>query len=482
MNDLLVEPLAKLAESSEKQAIVSIVGGGLAGLAAGCALSHAGFRVRLFERRPYLGGRASSYEHPGTNEVIDNCQHVLLGCCTNLLDFYRRLEVEDQIRWYSELTFLAPGGRAGRIRPSFLPSPLHASPSFLRFGLLSIADKLSIGRAMLALVGKLPADGPEDFLAWLKRHGQTERAISRFWNPVLVSALNDDLDRVSVRYAAMVFRESFLKSAAAGRVGVPAAPLSEIYSHAGDYIRRHGGEVMLRTGVDSLCVDDSQVSLLADGTAFVSDYVILATPFQETLKLLPATADADKVRRQLSRLHTVPITGIHFWFDREVTDLEHAVLLDRTIQWMFQKSKLLRGGRDEGAPQDSRSHVELVVSSSKSLVPMGRTEILDLALKELAEFFPAVREARVLKTAVVKEVHATFSPAPGSDAYRPHPITQWRRLFLSGDWTFTGWPATMEGAVRGGYATAEALAFAAGVEGRFLVPDLPPAGLMRMFS
>src|SRR5208283_276001 len=160
---------------------VAVAGGGLAGLAAGCALAEAGFRVSLFERRPYLGGRASSYQHPGTGEIVDNCQHVLLGCCTNLLDFYRRAGVQDKIRWYEKLTFLEPGGRASVIAPSALPAPLHTAPSFLRAECLTFRDKLAIGRAMAALARSTPADRGESFLDWLKRHGQTAQAIERFW-------------------------------------------------------------------------------------------------------------------------------------------------------------------------------------------------------------------------------------------------------------------------------------------------------------
>src|ERR1039458_5404754 len=192
---------------------VAIAGGGLAGLAAGCALADAGFRVSLFERRPYLGGRASSYRHPGTGEVVDNCQHVLLGCCTNLLDFYRRAKVKDKIRWYEKLTFLEPGGRASVIAPSGLPAPLHTALAFLRADCLSFRDKMAVGRAMAALAPAIPADRGESFRDWLKRHGQTGRAIERFWKTILVSALNEDLDRISVPNAAQVVRESFLKSA-----------------------------------------------------------------------------------------------------------------------------------------------------------------------------------------------------------------------------------------------------------------------------
>ena len=190
---------------------VAVIGGGLAGLAAACALAGAGFGITLYERRPYLGGRASSYQHPGTGEVVDNCQHVLLGCCTNLLDFYRRTGTEDKIRWYDRLVFLEPGGRRSVIEPSLLPAPFHLAPSFLRARSLSLADKQAIARAMLRIARQLPPDAGEPFLSWLRGHGQTERAIERFWQVVLVSALNEDLDRVSSRYAAQVFRESFLK-------------------------------------------------------------------------------------------------------------------------------------------------------------------------------------------------------------------------------------------------------------------------------
>jgi squalene-associated FAD-dependent desaturase len=482
MSATLTETQLKTEIPAGKKARVTIVGGGLAGLAAGCALADSGFAVKLLERKPFLGGRASSYQHPATGEVVDNCQHVLLGCCTNLINFYERLGVEDQIQWFSNLTFLLPDGTAGTMEPSFMPAPLHASPAFLKFSVLSLKDKIGIGRAMLSLVGGLPKETGENFLSWLKRHGQTEQAISRFWGPVLISALNEDLDQASVHYAAMVFRESFLKSAEAGRMGVPSAPLSEIYGRAGGYIEERGGEVVTRASVEQLVVEDTSVVVRANGELIESDYVVLAAPFYEAAKLLPQTPDAESLRAQIGELKTVPITGIHFWFDREVTPLEHAVLLDRTIQWMYQKSKLLRGKRDEGAPAASGSHVELVVSSSKSLLNMGRNEILELALKEFTEFFPAAKEARVLKSAVIKEVHATFSPAPQSDRYRPLPITPWPRVFLSGDWTATGWPATMEGAVRAGYATAEALAFATGEQKKYLVPDLRARGLMKLFS
>jgi squalene-associated FAD-dependent desaturase len=472
---------------------VAVVGGGLAGLAASCALAESGLRVTLFERRPYLGGRASSYEHPGTGETIDNCQHVLLGCCTNLIDFYRRTGVEDKIRWYDRLTFLEPGGRASIIRPSFLPAPLHTAPAFLRAHCLSLTDKMSIAAGMAALVPLTPSDSGESFLKWLHRYQQTDRAIERFWKTVLVSALNEDMDRVSVPYAAQVVRESFLKSAAAGRMGVPTVPLTELYNAAGNYLETRGSKVEFRANVESFRAEFSGVKLLRGGEEATFDFVVLAVPFDALGRMLPSTSAADPLRQTLARFQTSPITGIHLWFDRQITELDHAVLLDRTIQWMFHKSKLLasppnghrRGladGKDGGAAERG-SYVELVVSSSKSLVDKSKQEIIDLALTELKEFFPAAREAKLLKSTVIKEVHATYSPAPGIDSFRPGAETVWPRVFLAGDWTATGWPATMEGAVRSGYAAAQRVARVAGIrDAAFLVPDLPAKGFMRLFG
>jgi len=458
---------------------VAIIGGGLAGISAGSALSAAGYEVELFERRPYLGGRASSYEHPGTGEVVDNCQHVLLGCCTNLIEFYQRIGVEQQIRWYDSITFLLPGGRSSVLKPGFLPAPLHAGPAFLASRVLGFKDKMAISRALLALMPALPPDDGQDFLTWLRRHGQTRHAINRFWAPVLISALNEDLDHVSVRYAALVFRDSFLKSAQAGRMGLPAVPLSQLYGEAASYIAGHGGKVHFRASVDSILADGDGIVLSVGGEQVRADYAVLATPFHVLEKLLPDTPELEPLREQTHFFGTAPITGIHLWFDREITPLEHAVLLERTIQWMFQKSKILATRRDSA---DNGSYIELVVSASKSLVEKSRGEIIDLAVRELAEFFPAVRDAKLTKATVIKEVHATFSPVPGSDAYRPSHTTPWPRLFLAGDWTATGWPSTMEGAVRSGYGAAEALATAAGHTQRFLVPDLPAQGFMRLFG
>ena len=468
------------------QPTVAIAGGGLAGLAAACALSNVGFHVTLFEKRPFLGGRASSWEHPGTGEVVDNCQHVLFRVCTNLVEFYERIGVANQIRWFDQMNFIEPGGRISVMKSSFLPAPMHTAPSFFNFSFLSPADKLSISRALIPLtLTKQPDDG-KSFQEWLERHGQTQGAVSRFWHPILVSALSEELDRISVSAAAQVVRES-MKSPEARHMGVPALPLTDLYNAAGDYVRARSGVLHFRCPVESFSAGSSQVAVrirgrLEDGSPEQRfDFLIVALPFDALNSLLPDSAESNPIREKISKFENSPITGIHLWFDRQISDLDHAVLLDRTIQWMFHKSRL-QPMRAQGENGNGGSYIELVVSSSKTLIDKTRTEIVDLALSEVREFFPAARQANLVKSTVIKEVNATYSPRPGIDAFRPTPVTPWPHVFLAGDWTASGWPATMEGAVRSGYLAAEALTQAAGDRQRFISPDIAASGLMRIFS
>jgi squalene-associated FAD-dependent desaturase len=472
--------------ANSSQPTVAVVGGGLAGLAAACALSNLGLRVTLFEKRPFLGGRASSYEHPGTGEIVDNCQHVLFRLCTNLVEFYERIGVADQIHWYDEMTFIEPGGRTSRMKSSFLPAPLHTAPSFLGFSFLEPADKLAIARALMPLTLKVQRDTGKSFQEWLDRHGQTKNAVARFWRPILISALSEELDRISISAAAQVVRES-MKSPAARKMGVPALPLTDLYNAAGAYIRKHGGTVNFRSPLETFTADASRVRIRVRGNEDKDrtpeksfEYLVLALPFDALERVLPQAPESTPIREQISHFENSPITGIHLWFDRQISDLDHAVLLDRTIQWMFHKSRLQPIRAKDAAP--TGSYIELVVSSSKSLIEKSRNEIVDLALSEVREFFPIARNSNLVKATVIKEVNATYSPRPGIDAHRPYAITGWKRVFLAGDWTFTGWPATMEGAVRSGYLAAEALAREAGVKNpRFISPDLGPTGLMRFF-
>jgi zeta-carotene desaturase len=435
---------------------VAVIGGGLAGLAASAALASAGFEVEIHEARNFLGGRATSWPAGGEDaEVIDNCQHVLLRCCVNLLDLYRRLGVDGKIRFHREFFFVEPGGRVSTLKRGVLPAPAHFAGSFLRLKFLAWADKIAIARALYAIPRERRSRQDLDrisMLDWLREKRQTAAAIERYWHPVLVSAINEELDRMAAAHGFQVFWLGMIARADSYEMGVPDVPLRELYD---EHALARAGAVRIahRSAVTSFEVVDDQVGGMQSATGrHEADFFISAMPFERLQPLLPA------LPIEWQAFEHSPITGIHLWFDRTITTLPHATLLDRTIQWMFNKSE----GR----------YIQAVVSASRNLVETPRGDIIDLALRELAEFFPAVKEARLEKAQVIKEVRATFSARPGLDQLRPGAATPLNNLFLAGDWTRSGWPATMEGAVRSGYIAAEAVCAAAGSPRRFLLPDV----------
>lgn len=462
-----------------------MLGGGLAGLAASVALADAGWRVRLFEQRPFLGGRATSYVLPG-GEHIDNCQHVTLGCCTNLADFYRRVGSAERIKFFDKLVFLDPQGRRGLMRAGLLPAPFHMAGSFAAFAPLSLADKFSIARAMLAILrsrgSPQDASAPEgvSMLAWLERHKQTPRAIARFWRVVLVSALDEELDRTDARFGIDVFWKAFLSNARGYRMGVPVVPLAELYDGCRQAIERQGGEVQSRAPVRALRVENGGIAGAAfdGGRVETADAYVLAVPHTAAFELLgPSAADSDEGLAHISKIKSSPITGVHFWFDRRVMDEPFLTLLDTTTQWIFNKTALY-GAANDGSGQGTGQYLQLVISASYDLLQKPRQEIVDLCLKEVQHALPRALGAQLLKATVIKEAAATFSPEPGVDRWRPRQETRIGRLFLAGDWTRTGWPATMEGAVRSGYLAAEAVLRAHGENRKYVVPDLAPGGLL----
>lgn len=449
---------------------VVVVGAGLAGLAAASSLSDAGAKVLILERKPFVGGRAYSYQHPSLQEEIDS-QHVLLGCCTNLIDLCTKSGVADRIRWYDELTFLQPGDApATRLKAGGMPAPFHTSFDFLRAPMLSLKDKVAIGRGLMEFLRDYPQDDTESFATWLKRTGQTEGAIKHLWEPVIVGALNDSFENCSTKYAGQVFHESFLKSAEGGRLGIPTLPLSQFYDFVAEQCVRQGAELRLSQSVTALARENDQWRISTAEGDFVAHNVVLATNFHQTAGLLPYA------HYEYRHFKNAPITTIHLWFDREITDLDHAVLLDTGIQWIFHKSRIRHWSKEQG------SYCELVISASFEQLHQTREAIFSNALRELALFFPAVKQSTLVKSGMLKEARATFSVTPGLDAYRPPQQTGMPGLFVAGDWTATGWPSTMEGAVRSGRLAAEAVATSAGNPMRFLSPEPVATGLMKWMA
>ncbi len=475
---------------------VIVLGGGLAGLAGAVALANAGLRVELYERRPILGGRASSFIHPSSGERVDNCQHVLLGCCVNLLDFYGHLGVQDHIAFHRTVPFIDESNRVSVIGPSRLPPPFHLAPSFLRLRTMGFRDKLSIGRTVAGMIRHVmrqqktdrlngqravEARPPVSMANWLADHGATNRAVEAFWKPFLISALNDELEDIDAEYGISTTVRAFLITRRGYEVGLPAVPLGDLYEPCIDYIEQRGGRVVLDQGVASLSTRGNRVESLQlqNGASVEAETYLSALPFDVLCRLLPENHASNPHFAMLDGLSVSPITAVHVWFDRPVTELDYAAVIGRRIQWIFNQSiRHLEAFSSGGAG----AYLGLVVSASDAWMKMPQQTIIDEAMEDLRSLLPAVREAELLKAIVVKEGRATFAPRPGCDALRPGPSSPLSNLFIAGDWAQTGWPATMESAVRSGYQAAEALLRSRGVQARILKPELPLEGLMRWLA
>jgi squalene-associated FAD-dependent desaturase len=465
---------------------VIVVGAGVAGLAAAVALAGDGASVTMLERRPYVGGRACSYPHPALNEVVDS-QHVVVGCCSNLIDLCNASGLAQKIRWYDRQTYLEPATatrpvRASTIEIGSLPAPLHYAASFLDASMLGPTDKFAIARGLLEFARGAEGGDDESVFQWYRRTRQTDRAIRHLWEPLILATLNDSAENCSMKYAGKVFYELFLKNTTGGRLGIPTIPLSEFYSAAADLVLHHGGQIELRASVEQLAQQSNGRWVLRSADRdWLADDVILALPFEQTQRLLEGMLLSDRdgdagragLLAKMARFTHSPFISILLWYDRQITDLDHAWLLDSTIQWFFHKSRI------RGYSPGRGSYVELVIAGSKIELPKTREQILAPALAELETFFPDVRDAKLLKSGILKEARATFSVTPGLDEFRPAQRTVWPGLYLAGDWTATGWPSTMEGAARSGRVAAGAVT---GNPARFLVPDLPAAGMMRLLS
>jgi squalene-associated FAD-dependent desaturase len=445
---------------------VLVIGGGLAGLSAASALAPRGYRVTVLESRQRLGGRAGSFADPATGQLVDACQHVSMGCCTNLAHFFRTVGIEHFLAPQPKLYFVTPDRRVSVFKADPWPAPLHLGRALLGAHYLTPADKLRVLSGLAALV-RQPPDADPPLYDWLLAHRQTRRTVERFWGVVLTSALNETVERVGLKYARKVFRDGFVRHRDGFVVQVPTVPLGRLY---GDELRgwftRHGVGIRENVGVRRLSVAPSkgvECVELRDGSALTADWYVLAVPFDRVTDLLPEELVArEPYFAGVKNLAPSPITSVHLWFDRPALKLPHAVLVDCLGQWVFNRGEVAPG----------EFYVQVVVSAARPLRGLGRDEVQRQIADELARLFPTVGAARPLRGRVVTEHAATFSAVPGVDRWRPPQASPVGNLVLAGDWTATGWPATMEGAVRSGYLAAEAVLARAGRPERLLRPDL----------
>jgi len=437
---------------------VLVIGGGLAGMAAAVALESAGLQVTLIESRKALGGRASSFEDAQTGEELDNCQHVLLGCCTNLIDFYKRCGTLNLIRFERTIHCRDQAGRRFNLYGTApFPAPLNLSPSLAMFSALSLKERLALTRAMLYIMQGAPVpDIP--FGQWLDSHRQPASLIQKLYDPIIISALNEDTRRASSLYAIKVFKDSLLTNSQGYLFGLPTCPLGQLYS------RLPCRDVRLATRVAELLFDNSRITgvKLADGQVLSADAYILATNFHAVQKWLPpGLAVRDSRFAHLEKIDSVPILGAHLWFDRPVLTDSHAALISGPLQWLFRKD-------------ESGTSVHGVISAARDWLNRPHDECLRLFENQIRQVLPEARDAKLERGRIIIEKRATFSPLPGIDQIRPMqapPPDGIQNLYLAGDYTQTGWPSTMEGAVRSGYLAAGALL---NERARFLIPDLPP--------
>lgn len=474
---------------------IVIAGGGLAGLAAAVALTDRGFPCTLLESRPRLGGRASSFHDPTTNTDIDNCQHVTLGCCTNFRHFCERVGLQDFFRREPALFFVGPGGKINPFAAGWLPAPLHLTGAFARLSYLSWSDKLSLARGLKALAGPVsPADESQPFSAWLTKHHQTPTTIERFWFVVLVSALSESLERISVSHARKVFVDAFLAHRDGWYVDIPSVPLEELYGGLlTEWLTSRGTTIRLQSAASQVEMSGDHVSGIRLGSdeVIVGDEFVVALPFFRVMSILPSMLQTHPDLQGIERLESAPISSIHLWLDRPIMDLPHVVLVDRVSQWVFNRTvvgastnagdakpgvvKVVEGG----SSLEQAHYYQIVISASHQLASKSKSELEQIVLQELAEIWPEAAKAKLLHSRHVTEHRAVFSPLPGVDLLRPSQQSPIPNLQLAGDWTKTEWPATMEGAVRSGFLAAENILRRMGQPAAVLQPPLKTAWLSR---
>ena len=437
---------------------VVVIGGGLAGITAAIALAESGADVTLLEARPRLGGATCSFHRDGL--IVDTGQHVFLGCCSAYRGLLAKLGMTEHapLQDRFDVTVLAPGGsapRQARLRRTALPGPLHMLPALGRYPFLSWAERAQVSRPALAMRfvdPAAPAADTQRFGDWLAARGQTERARRALWDLFSVSALNIAGDDASLALAATVVKTGLLGKNNAADIGVPALPLGELHGDAAaTLLAKLGAQVTLGAKVAAI---DSAVEgsdgfrvRLAQGGDIPADAVVLAVPHEKAAPLVPPGALPAATVQGWAGLGASPIVNVHVIYDRPVTDLPFAAAIDSPVQWVFDRTRI----SGMGGPGQ---YLAISLSAADEYADVPAARLREQFVPALAELFPAARDARVTEFFVTRERRATFRQTPGSGALRPKAATQRPGLVLAGAWTDTGWPDTMEGAVRSGLAAA----------------------------
>jgi squalene-associated FAD-dependent desaturase len=441
---------------------VVIIGGGFAGLSAGVALAEQGFRVALLESKPALGGRAYSFPDTESGDLVDNGQHVLMGCYHQTLDFLAKIGTRDRLLVHRnlEIEMLDGPGRPARLRTASLPGPFHITAGLMRYKHLSVAERLaavSAGMRMMYMRRFARARLKQMTVAeFMDLTGQGAQARRTFWYPLAIATLNEQPYLASAALFAEVMKRAFFSRRNDSAFLYSRVGLSELYCDAArEFIEKRDGVVACRAIADSLEMSDSIVSTvrLRDGANLQASNFIAAVPPAQLLRLLPEAMAGDGLFSQIDTLKSSPIICVHVWLDREVTPSAFVGFVGTATQWLFNKRRIFSeyGARHPG-------YLSFVISGARELVELPNDDLLKMVMNDLSAMIPAAKEAQMIKALVVKEKHATFAPDPASDAVRPSVQTAIPNLFLAGDWIQTGLPATIESAVIAGRSAAAAIA------------------------
>ena len=445
---------------------VVVVGGGFAGLSAAALLAERGVRVLVLEARARLGGRATAFVDRETGDIVDNGQHVLFGCYRETLAFLRRIGADGNVRIQNalELPFIAADGSRSRLKCPRWPAPLHLLGGVLRWDALPIRDRLSALRIAPAIrraqSQRAPAkDADATVLDWLRTHGQTDRLIASLWEPLAVAALNQPIAEAAAGPFVRVLAEMFGRDPSAAALVLPARPLDQMYAEpARAFIEARRGSVRTDALARVFVERDSPAQIQVRGGGderathgsdrFAAPRIIVTVPWHALSNLFPsAPAALEPILASAAAMKGMPIATVNLWYDRVVMDDPFVGLTGRTVQWIFDKRRVFG---------EASSHLSLVVSAAGALASLSRDELVGIAVRDVCDALPAARTATLLRATVVREKHATFSLAAGQPARPPH-RTPVRGLVLAGDWTDTGLPSTIEGAVRSGHAAARAI-------------------------
>ncbi len=477
---------------------MAVVGGGLAGISAALACADAGAQVTLFEKRARLGGLTWSFSHDGL--TMDNGQHVFLRCCTAYIDFLDRIGSTGDVALQERLDVNVfrpranPNGATGPhghgpaqpaaaaygppdrgvLRRDRFPAPLHLGRSLLGYRLLPLSARLRLGLAAVPLARldlNDPALDEQTFASWLAQHGQGEAAVSALWDLICLPTVNLPATEASLSMAAKVFQTGLLTDAGAGDIGWSRVPLGLLHGErAASALGKAGVQVRLGEavfGIDGPSVEQAganswpRFEVHAANGNLAADGVVVALPHYCTEEVLPKGALPDQVRP--SRLASSPIVNVHVHFDRRVTELPFVAGLGTEAQWVFDRT--VSSGASTG------QYLAVSISAADDCIGTRPDDLVPQVVASLRALFPAARPAQVLSTFVTKEHQATFRATPGSAVHRASTRTRAPGLVLAGAWTATGWPPTMEGAVRSGVSAARAVLVATGR--RHSLPPLP---------